>query len=211
MKRNIKWVLAVLSAAALAVPFSGCSDDNNTTSNRSIVYYDSQNSYVETAPSYNSEVQEAMDNASKTEGQVGGEAVVVNDCSVVVKKVVSLGIRPADDLHAEDGEMLAAEIEVSNNTSEVVTVSALGNAEVSVDGGSAVIGMDLNTSLRASKEIEDYCDLSYEAEPGQTVSGYITFSAPVGWKEITIAYTPGTGENEYDSAVYKFTPEQVEK
>ena len=206
--KNMRSIIAVMSAAVLAVPFCGCSDGKESTGGANVVYYDSQNSYVDSAEVLDSAEKEARDSAKIVKGGLD-EKVTVGGCDSTIKKVVYIDTLDPDDRYPEPRNLYAALVEITNNTKDTITVSSLGNFSVSVDGGDKELGLDTVTSIIARRAIEDFEDLNYDAEPGQTVKGYVTFTTPEEWKEAVFEFTPRSGENVYDSSQYTITPDMV--
>ena len=208
--KNLKVLMALISAAALTVPFTGCSNDDSSSDSTGIVYYDSQNSYVDSVAEMDEAEKQARDNAQTATGSVG-EKVTIGSCDSTIKKVVFVGKVDPDNHNAEPRNLYAALVEVTNNTDENVTVSSLGNFYVKIDGGNSDYGLDSAAAITARRAIDDFEDLNFEAAPGETVSGYVTFATPTEWKELTLEYAPKSGENVYDKAVYNVTPDKIEE
>ena len=124
---------------------------------------------------------------------------------------MNIGERLADRLHGYDADMMVAKLEITNNNEEAITVNSIGDFNISVDGSSEVIGLDLNASVAAVQEVEDYKSFDCDIEPGGTAEGYINFEAKKGWQELIIRYTPHTAQRSYDSVSFKVTPDMVEE
>ncbi len=208
MKR-INTILALASALTMAAAFmTGCDDENkNSSSNANVVYYDSSNDNSYNTPKDADD--EAKANAKNYEANIA-EKTTLSGCEILVTKVVNIGERPQDRMHGYDADMMVAKIEITNNNPEAIKVNSIGDFNVSVDGGSEVIGLDLNASVAAAQKVDDYKAFGSEIAPGETGEGYINFEAKKDWKELVIRYTPHTAEKSYDSVSFKVTPDMVE-
>lgn len=208
--KNIKNIIALTAAVTMTAAFTvGCSDsDKNSSSGINVVYYDSSNSNSYATPKDANE--EAKANAKNIEGNIS-EKTTLSGCEILVTKVVNIGERPADRLHGYDADMMVAKLEITNNNDDAVKVNSIGDFNISVDGSSEVIGLDLNTSIAAQQEVEDYKSFDCDIEPGGKAEGYINFEAKKGWKELIIRYTPHTAQKNYDSVSFKVTPDMVEE
>ena len=135
------------------------------------------------------------------------EAEIVG-CTAVAKQIIPLGSRKADVITQYDTDMYVVEIEFTNNTEEPVDINSMQDFEILVDG-IEVSGMDLNADLLAMKTIEGYQTLDFELAAGDTVTGYVAFSAKTGWKEIKMTYRPLIENMNYDALIYTITPDMI--
>lgn len=198
MKR-FRYISVFLFASALFTSLIGCKDSSNGT----ITYYDgSSNVYINP----NQKDQIAQDSAEYLIGKIA-EKNSICGMDINVKKVFSIGDRPQDSMHPEKAEIIVADVEITNTTSENVEVSSMSNFEIIIDGDKPMPGMDLNTTLNARQVISDYVDLNAEAEPNQTVNGYISFEVPEGWESVVLKYYPKIEKISYDEISYTITPD----
>lgn len=203
--KNLKYIIAFMAALTITASFSGCSEDKDSSNSNEVVFYDeSSNEYV--APE---DVESAAkENAVTAAAEISKEIEVVG-CSVTAKRIIPLGIRLKDDIYDYDADMYAVEIEFTNNTQETLRACAAEDFYISVDGSNEVIGMNLNADLTATKTIENYKTFDYEVAPGETVSGYVTFEAKTGWKEVKMSYIPLVENMNYDAVLYTITPDMI--
>lgn len=203
---KLKFIIACMTALTVTTAFSGCSDDSSSDTGTEVVYYDeSSNSYV--APE-DSEAA-AKHNAVEQQGKINEKAVVAG-CDITVNEVILLGERKPDERHVESSDLYAAEIEVKNNNAEPLEVAGMSDFQISIDGSDNILGFDPYTSAFAIKNYDDFELLDCTLEQGDSATGYITFAATTGWKEITISYIPLIENSNYDSIVYTLTPDMVE-
>ncbi len=200
--KNLKYILSLLTAFTMAVSFSGCSSDSkngDTSTTTDIIEYDNdENSYV--APEDSEAV--AKENAQVVEGAINQQASV-GECSINAKKIISLGEKDSTT------DIYTAEIEVTNNSADTLSVSGLSDFDVSVDGADSVGAIDPFITAVAAKTIDGFSILDTDIEAGKTATGYITFQAPKNWKEINIAFTPFVDNGSYDAVNYKITPDMI--
>lgn len=201
--KNLKYIIACMAALTITASFSGCSDDDSKNSSGSeVVYYDDNNSYVEPGEAE----AEAKANAVQIEGKLN-EQVSVSVCELVVNDVTSIGVS-----HDDVSEMYAAKVSVTNNAKEAIDVSSIGDFTFVTDLSTEVFaGMDTYATSVAKKSIADFQLIDGQAEPGETVTGYITFTVEPNWNEMKISYTPRAEELNYDYVVYTITPDMVKK
>ncbi len=203
MKR-IKYLPIFLSVLTTAALFVGCADES---SNGNVTYYDSNNQYL----TPDEKEQEARDNAQIIEGKFA-EKTSIGGFDVTIKKVIHIGDREIDTVNGAKSQLLAIEIEVTNNNTETFGVSALGNFEAVVDGSETIQGLDSYGGVIAGKTIENYKLLNYDkVETGQTVSGYTCISVKEGWKNIKLNFTPDSKDISFDQMYVNFTPDIVEE
>ncbi|MBQ8434799.1 MAG: DUF4352 domain-containing protein [Oscillospiraceae bacterium] len=202
--KNLKYILSCLAAFAIAASFSGCSNDDSSSDNEVVYYDDSSNSYV--APEDSEAV--ARKNAVTSIGKVN-EPASAGECEIVAKDIVALGQREPNDVYNYSSDIFAIEVEVINNTDETVNISDISDFYVSVDGGKETLAADSYTIAVAAKSIDNFITLGGDVEPGKSISGYITFEAKTGWKEIVVSYIPLIENDNYDSVIYTITPDMI--
>ncbi len=202
--KKIKFLPLFLSALTTAALFVGCADES---SNGNVTYYDSNNKYL----TPDEKEQEARDNAQIIEGKFA-EKTSIGGFDVTIKKVIHIGDREADAINNVRTQLLVIEIEVTNNNTETLGVSALNNFDAIVDGSETIQGLDPYGEVVASKTIEGYKSLNYDkVETGQTVSGYTCIAVKVGWKNIKLNFTPDSEDLSFDQMYVNFTPDIVEE
>jgi len=202
--KNLKYIIAIMAAVTITASFGGCKNDEDSDTDNNVVYYDETNKYV--SPEDAEKV--ARENAV-TEPVEFNQQAELSGCTLTAKKVVPLGVRPADAIYDYSADMLAIEVELTNNTEETLNISALNDFYVSVDDAPEELGHSMLTNLAATKIIEDYQAFDFDVEPGQTVSGYVTLEAKTGWKEVKLSYTPLVEDMNFDAVVYTITPDMV--
>ncbi len=205
--KKLKFTAVIMSVLAAAALFSGCSDnEENSNNSGSVVYYDnSSNQYV--APEEKDQI--AKDNAQSIEGKLS-EKAIISGFDVKMNKVVCVGMREKDDRNKVNSQLISAEFEITNNNSDALKVSSMGDFTITIDNDKTVLGSDSYSAVTAARTIEDYESLDYTIEPQQTVRGYISFAVDEGWKNITVTYTPQSKEISYDKLYYNITPDVVE-
>ena len=202
--KKLKYIIAIMAAITITASFSGCDNDEKSDNSNNVVYYDEKNEYV--APE--DAEKKARENAVIETAELNQKAEL-SGRTLAAKKVVSLGVRPADAVYDYSADMLAIEIELTNNTEETLNISALNDFYISIDGAPEELGFSMQTTLAATKLIEDYQSFDFDVEPGQTVSGYVTLEAKTGWKEVKLSYTPLVEDMNFDAVVYTITPDMI--
>lgn len=203
--KNLKYIVSILTVAAIAASFSGCTDKNegSSASSGEVVYYDDENSYVSPEDSQ----AEAIKNAVVINAELNVKAEI-GQSSITASKVVNLG--NVQDLNGDTKEGIAVKFEAVNNSENALNLTALGNMEVTVDGDT-VESADLTVLGIASKAISDFEVFDKTIAAGESTTGYVSFAANPGWKEIIITYKPFVKSGNYDTAIYKITPDMAEK
>ncbi len=201
--KNLKYIVSILAAAAIAASFSGCSNKKTASSSENeVVYYDEENSYVN--PEINR--QEALKNAEAVDGEIGVEAQV-DQSTVKADKIVSIG--EVQDLYGATKEGIAVRFEAVNKSEKPLQLSALGNIEVLVDGN-LTESSDMMVSSVAGKMIEGYEVFGKTLKTDESASGYVAFAVEPGWKEMIISFKPFIKIGNYDSVIYRITPDMIE-
>lgn len=201
--KKLKFISILLSALTATALFVGCADESNTGN---VTYYDSENQYL----TPDEKEQKARDNAQVIEGKIS-EKTSIGGFDITINKVIHIGDREVDAVNKIKSQLLAIEIEVTNNNSETLDISALANFKAIVDGSETVNGLDSYGGVIAGKTIDNYELLNYEVEPGQTVSGYTCIAVKEDWKNIKLTYTPDSKDLSFDQMYVNFTPDIVEE
>ena len=205
--KKLKYVLCCFAALTIGMAFTGCSEESSEKETEVIYYDDSSNVYED--PGKIDEI--AKENAQTHQGNIN-EKISVDVCDITVSKGIYLGERPKDALHPYDADLLALKVEFTNNSDEELSVSSLGDFKILLDDADTDVSASLTAGSMAVKTIDDYVSFDFDGiASGETVSGYLTFEAEVGWEEIHIEYTPLSRNHNYDTVVYTVTQDMIEK
>lgn len=202
--KKLKYIIAIMAAVTITASFGGCKNDKESGSDDNVVYYDEAHKYV--SPE---DAEKAAREKAVTKPVEFNKQAELSGCTLTAKKVVPLGVRQADAVYDYSADMLAIEVELTNNTEETLNISALNDFYISIDGSPEEVGFSMQSVLAATDLIEDYQSFDFNVEAGQTVSGYITLEAKTGWKEIKLSYTPLIEDMNFDAVVYTITPDMV--
>lgn len=203
---------AVLMASSIAM--CGCEKENNSSSENSVIFYNS-NSDSNQKPE-NSEAEKktnsdaSKDDASQSEETVMeyidgniGEAAEANGISAELKNVGFL----IENSTPEHTKLLYAMFNIKNTTADDINISRIDNFTVSVDGKEP--SMDSITSVRASVQASnkfgDNKSINGVIGSGNSFQGYIAFEIPDDASNIEIVYYPFRySADKSDNTAYRY-------
>ncbi|MGN1480638.1 DUF4352 domain-containing protein [Porcipelethomonas sp.] len=202
--KKLKSIIIAATVLVMAFPMAGCSDKKQGTANN-VVYYDSNNSYVNP----NDQQATLPTGEQRVEASIGTQADL-KDYSVDLVKLVNVGTTGPDDVHAQEVNIYGAVFDITNNSDTAINVSSLSNFHVLLEDGSIIYGVTGTSMKRAEEALSDVpVFLGTEIGPGETASGFYAFEVPTGWSNFEINYFPEYADENYDSLVYKVTPDMV--
>lgn len=210
--KNIKILLAVLSSAAL-VFVGGCGENKGSTGNN-IVYYDSSNSYSQSAEGVENSRGEIVREEEKPENIPTipaniGENAELAGMDVKITNVYDAGIIEAGDTANYDKQVVAVVCEITNNTDTEQLVNVFDFKVKLIDGEYTDIMTDLSALTQAQKKISSMESLNVTLQPGETVTGYAPFAVYSRWETLSVYYKPAQTDSE-EVLAFEISKDMVE-
>lgn len=180
----------------------------------SIVYYNSQNQYSQAAEGYEDSQGAVIPENEKIENiptiaASRGEKAELSGIDITITDVIDAGImKSGEDTVNFDRQAVAVVCEVTNNTSEEMSVNALDFEIRYMDGEETMIVMDAQAMMAAMDNIKDYESLNAVLKPGETVTGYAAFGIYSRWESFTVYFKPDSMEAP-DSVAVNVTRDMV--
>lgn len=196
--KKLRIIILTISVLSLSASLYGCSDKDGGSSDNKIVLYDDSNSYENP----NDKLSETNAPAEITEGKIGVKTAF-KDCEINLKEIITTGKIDNSTIG------YAAVFEITNNGSEDMEVSALGDFTVQADDGKINVGMSAEVEIAVPQVLPDVQSMSTTIKAGETAEGYISINVPLNWNNLKISYVPADNNDSRDSVVYNITSDMI--
>ncbi|MCM1226733.1 MAG: hypothetical protein NC320_04820 [Clostridium sp.] len=202
--------IAVFSALSI-IFVCGC--EKNNASPNSIVYYDNDAPYSQSAEKIEAN---DSDNFSEKEYEISfptvpaniNEPAEVSGISVNLTNVYDVGILEKSIIYDTQKQVLAFVFEITNNSDTDIEVNSLNLSLNILDGETTNIIPDVFGMNHSQKQISDIKLLDGIVKPGETVKGFSPISIDPKWNSCSVYYNNSALENTAVS--FDITKDMVE-